>query len=510
MSVATVAPGESIRKSGDTFATGVMVMLLLNFVQRLVGLLRGLGFCHFLSDVELGQWALVNSFLVIGVPIAVLGLPGSFGRFVETFRSRNQLGDYFRRVAVVSFCGLTIACTTILIFPQQFSWLLFRETTTFGLVVWCVITFISITIFSFIYDMVGSLREVRTVSLMQFTQSVVFGVVGLSVLSVRPSWNMLLPSFTIACLLATLPGLLVLLSSYRCEFRRAPRAAQFNGRELWARILPYAAALWVMNLLGNLFEVSDRYMLLHLIPGAEQVGQALVGQYHCGRILPNLLTSIALMLGGILLPYISADWEAGQPQRIAARLRQVMQSVSIGFTLLAIAAMCVAPLLFHYGFHDRYQQAEAILPISMTQAIWVSLFTVAQSYLLCIERGKRLAALMVAGLLLNLLLNWWLIQQWGLFGAVLATSTANIFTLLLLLWQMNRHGCSLGWGTLVLCLTPLSVAAGPVVATITLLIMVAIAGRTSWLLSPNDRQQIDAALLPQLERLGIRLQTLWP
>lgn len=75
MSFAAVAPGESIRKSGDTFATGVMVMLLLNLVQRLIGLLRGLGFCHFLSDVELGQWALVNSFLMIGVPIAVLGLP---------------------------------------------------------------------------------------------------------------------------------------------------------------------------------------------------------------------------------------------------------------------------------------------------------------------------------------------------------------------------------------------------------------------------------------------------
>lgn len=510
MSSAATAPSESIRKLGDTFATGVMVMLLLNLVQRLVGLLRGLGFCHFLSDVELGQWALVNSFLIIGVPIAVLGLPGSFGRFVETFRSRNQLGDYFCRVLVASLCGLTIACTTILIFPQQFSWLLFREATTYGLVVWCVVTLISVTVFSFVNELVAALREVRAVSLMQFTQSVVFGVVGLSILSVRPSWSMLLPSFTIACVLATIPGLIVLLGSYRGEFRRAPRTEKIDGRELWARIIPYAVALWVMNLLSNLFEVSDRYMLLHLIPGAEQVGQALVGQYHCGRILPNLLTSIALMLGGVLLPYISADWEAGQPQRIAARLRQVMQSVSIGFTLLAIAGMSVAPLLFHYGFHDRYQQAEAILPISMTQAIWVSLFSVAQSYLLCIERGKRLAALMVIGLLLNLLLNWWLIQHLGLFGAVLATSIANLLTLLLLLWQMSRHGCSLGWGTWALCLTPLCVAAGPVVATISLLIIVAIVGRTSWLLSPDDRQQIDSAILPKLERLGIRLRTLWP
>ncbi len=539
MTSVTISSNEPLRRSGDTFATGVMVMLLLNFVQRLVGLLRGLGFCHFLSDVELGQWALINSFFIIGVPIAVLGLPGSFGRFVEYFRSRNQLGEYFRRVAAVSIVGLLVSCSAILTFPQQFTWVLFKESQPYWLVVWMVVTLISVTVFSFVNELVAALREVRAVSLMQFVQSVVFGVVGLVILCIDPTWTMLLPSFTIACVLATLPGLLVLITSYRKEFSIAPRPLvgslpvpkrnkklqtkrkvqhaktdavekPFNARALWARILPYAVALWVMNLLSNLFEVSDRYMLLHLMSGSEHAGQAMVGQYHCGRILPNLLTSIAMMLGGVLLPFISADWEAAKPQRIAARLRQVMQMVSIGFTLLAIAAMCVAPLLFYYGFSDRYREAEAILPISMSQAIWVSLFIVAQSYLLCIERGKQLAALMIGGLLVNLGLNWILIQQYGLFGAVLATSTANLLTLLILLWRMGRHGCPLGWGTLALCLTPLAVAAGPVVATIALIAIVIVAGRTSWLLSLEDRRQIDSAILPKLNRLGINLPTLWP
>ncbi len=509
MSSASIAPDQPNRKVGDAFATGVLVMLLLNLVQRVVGLLRGLGFCHYLSDVQLGQWALVNSFLVIGVPIAVLGLPGSFGRFVETFRTRQQLGEYFRRVLIVSLCGLALMCVSILILPRQFSWLMFREQTSYTLVVWCVITLISVTVFSFINELVASLREVRAVSLMQFTQSVVFAVVGLAILTVYPSWSVLLPSFTIACLLAALPGLYV-LNGYRAEFRSAPQVEHMHSGAMWRRILPYAFALWVMNLLTNLFEVSDRYMLLHLISGGEQAGQALVGQYHCGRILPNLLTSIALMLGGVLLPYISADWEAGQPQRIAARLRQVLQSISIGFTLLAIAAMCLAPALFQYGFQNRYQQAQAILPISLAQAMWTSLFLAAQSYLLCIERGRRLAALMIVGLLLNLGLNWWLIQQFGLFGAVLATSIANLVTLLLLLWQMSRHGCWLGWGTVALCLTPMSVAAGPVAASVTLAAVVFLAGRTDWLLSAVDREQIDAGLLPKLRSIGVRLSSLWP
>jgi len=223
MTSVTIASNEPLRRSGDTFATGVMVMLMLNIVQRLVGLVRGLGFCHFLSDVELGQWALINSFFVIGVPIAVLGLPGSFGRFVEYFRSRNQLGEYFRRVAAVSIVGLIASCTAILTFPQQFTWVLFKESQPYWLVVWVVVTLVSVTVFSFVNELVAALREVRTVSLMQFVQSVVFGIVGLAILCVDPTWTMLLPSFTIACVLATLPGLLVLSTSYRNEFRAGPQ-----------------------------------------------------------------------------------------------------------------------------------------------------------------------------------------------------------------------------------------------------------------------------------------------
>ncbi len=498
------------RSTGDSFATGVLVMLLLNIVQRVAGLLRGLGFCHFLSDVELGQWALLNSFFVIGVPIAVLGLPGSFGRFVEYFRIREQLGHYFRSVLWVSLSGLALVCTLILLNPEQFSWFLFRRSSPPSLIAWCVITLISAAAFSFVNELVGALREVRAVSLMQFVQSFVFAIVGLSILSVKPSWTMLLPSFTIACLLGLVPGLVILLSDYRCEFRLAPGVSSNAAGTLWSRILPYAVALWVMNLLSNLFEVSDRYMLLHLVEGGEQIGQALVGQYHCGRILPNLLTSVAIMLGGILVPFLSADWEAGRGDRIAARMRQVLQCLAIGFMALSTAAMCVSPLLFHYGFGGRYQPAEEILPISLLQATWASLFIVAQSYLLCIERGKRLAALLIVGLAANFGLNWLLIPQMGLFGAVVATSSANLFTLLLLLWQMSRSGCKLDNGTLALCLAPLSIAAGPVAAALVLAGIVVVVGRTQWLLSDADRQQIDALLLPKLRRLGMHLQSLWP
>jgi O-antigen/teichoic acid export membrane protein len=117
---------------------------------------------------------------------------------------------------------------------------------------------------------------------------------------------------------------------------------------------------------------------------------------------------------------------------------------------------------------------------------------------------------MLLGLVVNLGLNWWFIQVFGLFGAVAATSAANLFTLLLLMWRMSANHCHLGRGTLGLCLAPLAIVAGPVMTSGVLVALVFIAGRTEWFLSAADREQIDAAALPVLRRCGLRLSSLWP
>lgn len=482
-------------------------MLAVNVLQRGVGLVRGLGFCHFLSDGELGQWALINSFFLIAVPIAVFGLPGSFGRFVEHYRGRAELGPYLRRVTLVSALGLAALSGWMLAWPNQFQSWVFGGSSPYSLTLWCVLTLLSVAVFSFCTELLSALREIRVVSLMQFIQSLLFAGLGLGLLSYYGSWTVLLPSFSLASAVAVLPAVMVLWCKYCGELHVS---TEMQPRTFWTRIAPFAMAVWVINLLSNLFEVGDRYMLLHLSSGGEAMAQAAVGQYHCGRILPNLLVSLGMMLGGILLPYLSADWERRKSTQVAARLRQVLQGVSVSFMVLSVAAMCFAPLLFQVGFAGRYAAAERILPLALLQAIWASLFLIAQSYMLCIERGKQLAVLLLFSLLVNLGLNWWLIGQFGLLGAVIATASASLIGLWLLYWRLARSGCPLGSGVWLLSLLPVAVAAGPIAAASAIVLAVLVAGRTEWLLSASDRAGWDAALLPPLHRCKLPLRSLWP
>jgi O-antigen/teichoic acid export membrane protein len=125
---------------------------------------------------------------------------------------------------------------------------------------------------------------------MQFVQSVGFTVIGIGWLTIYGTIEGLVYSFVAATLLAILPGAFTLASGWK----GLPKSQEpFEPSSMWRRVLPFAIALWVMNLLTNVFALSDRYMILHLMPGSSIDGQAAIGQYHSGRIIPVLLMSLA-------------------------------------------------------------------------------------------------------------------------------------------------------------------------------------------------------------------------
>ena len=439
----------SARSAGDRFLSGLSVMLLVNILQRLVGLLRNLGFCNLLSDAELGEWAMANSFFVLAAPLAVLGLPGSFGKFVEIYRRQGALGNYCRSLALISGCGLIGLSLSMWIFPESFAWLVFNDRQSAQNIGWLISTLAAVTVFNFLNELMSALRQVRVVSAMQFINSVGFAILGVSGLYWTHTWTVLLPAYTASCLLALLPGLWVLHFGHAHELRRTQPTIG-----MWRRVIPFAITLWCMNLLTNLFDVCDRALLLHLTPGDASIGQALIGQYHCGRILPNLLLSVASLLTGVLLPYLSADFEAGENQRLRTRLQQVLHMVAFGFGFVAVAAILASPLLFDLQLKGRYEEAREILPLALLQCIWMSLFLVAQTYLFCVERGRQVTMILIFGLLINGLLNYPLIACFGLTGSVGATTLASGIILALVLWRIGRCGQPLGWRTALVCFAP--------------------------------------------------------
>src|SRR5580704_8365613 len=97
-----LAPQAAACPRGDTLAASVVLLLVMTAVQRLIGFGRGILFCRWLEPEQLGQWDVAFGFLNLAAPLAVMGLPGSFGRYVEYFRQRSQFHIFLRRTAAAS------------------------------------------------------------------------------------------------------------------------------------------------------------------------------------------------------------------------------------------------------------------------------------------------------------------------------------------------------------------------------------------------------------------------
>lgn len=447
----------------DSLLSGLAVMLGITVIQRAVGLYRGVSFCRLLDAETLGQWAMAFGFVSLVTPMLLLGVPGSLPRYVEAFRQKGHLRPFMLRIVGLTGFLVTLAVSLIWIVPGPVGWLVFREPSDQSLVRAVGIAVLAVVIFNTLNELIAALRQVRVVSAMQFIQSVAFTLIGLIWLSRGGGLAGLVLSFAFATLLGTAPGWWVLMR----HWGSMPTSSEpIEAVAMWKRLVPYAAALWVMNLLSNTFELSDRYMILHFSGENPAVGQGMVGEYHSACIIPALLLSVGLMIGGVVMPYLTADWEAGKRDAVGERLRQMLLGLSVLFTAGAAVALWLAPTLFQWLFAGRYTAGLSVMPLAFVFCIWASLGCIAQNYLWVVERGKLVGMALAVGLLANLALNYVLMPRYGLPGAVSATMLANGIVLGGIWWSMHLTGFRLDRSTLWSTLLPMTLLAGSTAAIV--------------------------------------------
>jgi O-antigen/teichoic acid export membrane protein len=158
-------PAETLR--AESLSESVAILLGLTVVQRVIGFLRSVLFCRWLSAEQLGEWDMAFGFLMLAAPLACLGLPGSFGRYVEHYRQRSQLRTFLWRTTSVTIAMSVVAVAVMAWKPAWFSQLIFGDDTHLGLMPLLAITLAIVIVFNFLTSLFISLRRNRIVSAMQ-------------------------------------------------------------------------------------------------------------------------------------------------------------------------------------------------------------------------------------------------------------------------------------------------------------------------------------------------------
>lgn len=487
----------------DSLSTGIVFMMGLTVVQRLIGFVRTILFCRFLDDDQLGQWSLMFGFLMFAAPVAMFGLTGSFGRYLEHFRARGHLATFIRRTSLVAAgLGLT-AVSMIGIGRHWFSWLIFKDGDQEPLVIAVIAALVVMILFNFLTEVFIGLRRSRVVSRMELISSLTFATLGLGLLATT-DWGALAVVLAYACgnLVASLVGIVELWRNWR--FLPQPETT-LSHRDLWAKLAPFAVWVWMINIVANSFEMADRYMIIHFSGRTASAAQALVGQYYSSLAVPALMVAVAGVFSNLLLPYLSHDWEAGRKESVS---RQVTLALKL-FALLAITGgvliLVASPVIFGWALAGKYEHGLHVLPWTITFCVWGSLTLIAQTYLWCAERTRISCLSFSTGLVVNLALNWVLLPRMGLLGAVLATAIAQAVALALTCFFGHRGGLQVDRRLILVCTLPVTLGMGPLPAAIGLLLVVVAARWTDLVFTADERQQIEQVAEEHFARLRQRV-----
>ena len=232
----------------DTLAASVVILIVATIIQRSIGFGRGVLFCRWLSPEMLGQWEMAYSFLLLFAPLAVLGIPGSYGRYLEHYRQRGQLRLFLRRTGIWTAICSAVAIIVLLVFAPQFSELVFGTDGSISSIYAVAACLAAVILHHTLTSLFTAMRLFRVVTIMNFLQSILFAVLTLALLFKHVSVLSIVGGYGFACLIASVWVDLVGLAGNHCS---PGYADQCSAR----RVLVTVAAIRVVRV-GHEFALA--------------------------------------------------------------------------------------------------------------------------------------------------------------------------------------------------------------------------------------------------------------
>ena len=509
MSSASAANKNDVNKSAkgltpETLLSSLLVVLLVNVIQRSVGFGRAVLFCRWLDAEVLGLWEMAIGFMLLAAPLVVFGIPGSFGRYLGKYRQQGQLGLFLKRTTLRTTLFATTAIGLMVLNLKSLSCFVFGDETQTTLAAVMLISMAVIILHHFFEAIFAGLRLYRVVSTMHFIQSMSFTVLSLSLVLVwKPDAFSLVAGYGGACLLSII---IVATWAWMRVDVKPDEGSHLTNQEFWPPLMQFAIWIWVTNVLTNVFSVVDRYMILHFSSFETDYALEMLGNYHSSMIVPVLLISVTNLLVGAMTPHLSHSWEQGDRREVNNLINLSLKILAIVMTIGGVAVLWICPLLFEYAFGNKFADGLRILPWTVAGCIWFSVLLVAQTYTWCTEKSRRAALPLLVGLVANVALNLILMPLWGLLGAVVATGLATLASVTSQ-FLINRHlGMQTCLGIWVAAVLPFIVTLGPNVGLAGVALLIFISLTTELLITQDERQRVYQVGQERLEGFISRLR----
>ena len=376
---------------------------------------------HHLTPYDYGQLSLFNTYVTILIPLISLCSTGLLG--IEFFNHKEgEFAQLFSSIARIPLFTSIIALLLIFIFKDSLENLLELSTKwililpLFALLTIIVDTYSTMLIYQKKAFHFGAISVSRVIIEVSLTLLFIIGI--------GMNWNGRIYSWLIALLLTTAVALFYFkkegwIRGNNFDFRLAKQALLYG-----LPLVPHVLGKFVVN-------QSDAIFIAKMV-SVEDVGLYKIG-YQFGLI-------VSIFSGAFLNIYTPFLYER------LAKITEVKKIEIIRLSYVFIAVLCGLTLLLTFGstfiftwfIDERYASgAQYVFWIALSYLFWGG-YLVFSGYIFYLKKTMILAYLAIVNVILNVILNYFLITKYGVIGAAYATTISFMVIFILCAFISNK------------------------------------------------------------------------
>jgi putative peptidoglycan lipid II flippase len=191
------------------------------------------------------------------------------------------------------------------------------------------------------------------------------------------------------------------------------------------------------NILSGMNQIVDQYFAAKLVVGS-------IAALNYGVKIPMFSIGIITMaLGNVLLPYFSKK-AAENRKKSFIQLQKILKVIIIGSSIMALILILLStPIISIIFEHNAFtaNDTKIVSRIQQMYLIQVPAYIIAiilVRFLESINKNKFMAYVSLICLVLNIALNYALIEKYGVYGLALATSVVAIINSIILYMYVNH------------------------------------------------------------------------
>lgn len=449
-----------VKNSSKLFFSGVLVLTITNLLVKVIGLMFKIPMNHIVGDEGMGYYNSAYTFYTYLYMVSTAGLPTAISIMISDSRANRQVKQTKRifHIAMLLFIVIGIISTMIMFFGSGLmSKAIGAEPTKYSIMAISP-TLLFICISSALRGYFQGYQQMVPTAISQFLEAACkLGIgVAFAIYAINQGYEIYIVAAyaTVGLTSGALLGMLVMVVA-KLFFKEKQYDAQFIGelgennemspvgallKRLIIIALPITISASVMSL-TNLIDAAIVQRLLQVTGLSQVAATELYGNYTSLAVpMFNLPPVLIYPISYSIVPLLAAARKQGDTEKCRVVSESSMKvAMIVGIPCgLGLAALS-EPILSLFYKSSSVELASPLLTLLAPSTAFICILSVSNAILQSAGFERKPLVSMLAGALVKIVTNFFLIQSIGMKGTPISTFLCYLTVTILNLYFIKKH-----------------------------------------------------------------------